>query len=110
MSECIFCKIANHQISTDLVFENDKVIAFNDLSPQAPVHILVIPKKHIHSLSDIDDFSIMNDLFEAVSEIVKKANITDYRTVINTGAEAGQSVFHLHLHILSGRAMLWPPG
>lgn len=110
MTDCIFCKIANHEILTEPVFENDKVIAFNDLSPQAPVHILVIPKKHVASVAEVKDLEMMKDLFDAVQKIVKEKNITDFRTVINTGAEAGQSVFHLHIHILAGRPLLWPPG
>ena len=106
MTDCIFCKIANHEIPTEPVFENDKVIAFNDLNPQAPVHILVIPKKHIASLCEIEDLSIMQDLTDAVQSITKEKKITSYRTVINTGSEAGQTVFHLHLHILAGRPLL----
>lgn len=110
MEDCIFCKIANHEIPTSPVFENDKVIAFNDLNPQAPVHILVIPKKHTASLKDVDDKDMFVCLFDAVQKIVKQENITDFRTVINTGSEAGQTVFHLHIHILAGRPLLWPPG
>lgn len=110
MSDCIFCKIANKEISTNPVYENDKVIAFNDLNPQAPVHILVIPKTHYASLKEVNDFSIMSELFKAVSEIIKKMNISDFRTVINTGEKAGQSVFHIHVHILAGRPLNWPPG
>lgn len=110
MTDCIFCKIANHEIPTNPVFENDKVIAFNDLNPQAPVHILVIPKEHVASVKDVKDLSVIQDLFDAVQKIVKQKNITDFRTVINTGSEAGQTVFHLHIHILAGRPLLWPPG
>ena len=110
MTDCIFCKIANHDIPTNPVFENDKVIAFNDLNPQAPIHILVIPKEHIESVKDIKDLRIINDLFDTIQQIIKQENITDFRTVINTGSEAGQTVFHLHIHILAGRPLLWPPG
>ena len=110
MTDCIFCKIANHEIPTTPVYEDENVIAFNDLNPQAPVHILVIPKKHTASLVDVKDADMMNYLFEAVRKIVKQENITDFRTVINTGSEAGQTVFHLHLHLLAGRPLLWPPG
>lgn len=101
--DCIFCKIANKEISTDAVFENDRVIAFNDLNPQAPVHVLVIPKKHYASLNEIDDFSVGADILEGISQVVKKLGIKEYRTVINTGKSAGQSVFHVHAHILSGK-------
>lgn len=110
MNDCIFCKIANKEIPTNPVYENDKVIAFNDLNPQAPVHILVIPKKHYSSLKEIDDFNVMSELFKAVVEITKEQNISDFRTVINTGEKAGQSVFHIHVHILAGRPLNWPPG
>ena len=110
MNECIFCKIANKEIPVNPVYENDEVIAFNDLNPQAPVHILVIPKKHYPSLKEVDDFSVMAKLFEAVSEITKAHNISDFRTVINTGEKAGQSVFHIHVHILAGRPLNWAPG
>ena len=110
MTDCIFCKIANKEIPTVPVYEDEKVIAFNDLNPQAPVHILVIPKAHYASLKEIEDFDVMSDLFRAVAEITKKQNISDFRTVINTGAEAGQSVFHIHVHILAGRPLNWPPG
>ncbi len=101
--DCIFCKIANKEIPTDAVFENDRVIAFNDLNPQAPVHVLVIPKKHYASLNEIDDFSVGADILEGISQVVKKLGIKEYRTVINTGKSAGQSVFHVHAHILSGK-------
>ncbi|MCR5262176.1 MAG: histidine triad nucleotide-binding protein [Candidatus Gastranaerophilales bacterium] len=110
MTDCIFCKIANHEIPTTPVFENDKVIAFNDLNPQAPTHILVIPKQHVASVSDVKDLSVMQDLFDAIQQITTKNNIKDFRTVINTGSGAGQTVFHLHIHILAGRPLLWPPG
>lgn len=101
--DCIFCKIANKEIPTDAVFENDRVIAFNDLNPQALVHVLVIPKKHYASLNEIDDFSVGADILEGISQVVKKLGIKEYRTVINTGKSAGQSVFHVHAHILSGK-------
>jgi len=107
---CIFCKIANGEVKSDLVYENEYVVAFNDLEPQAPFHILVIPKMHVENLSELNDEKIMSELFKAVQEVTKKLNIKEYRTVINTGKEAGQSVFHLHLHILAGRQMGWPPG
>lgn len=110
MTDCIFCKIANHEIPTTPVYEDENVIAFNDLNPQAPVHILVIPKKHTASLTEVSDEDMMNYLFKAVRKIVKQENILSFRTVINTGSDAGQTVFHLHIHILAGRPLLWPPG
>lgn len=107
---CIFCKIANKEIPVTFVFENEKIVAFNDADPQAPVHILVIPKEHYNSLNEINDEVLLSELLLVVKEITKKLDIKEYRTVINTGKEAGQSVFHLHVHILAKRTMLWPPG
>ena len=110
MEDCIFCKIANKEIPSALVYEDEYTVAFNDLSPQAPTHILVIPKKHFESLNELDEEKIMSALFVAVKNVVKKLNIKEYRTVINTGESAGQTVFHIHLHILAGRPLKWPPG
>lgn len=110
MDNCIFCKIALKEIPTSLVYEDDGVVAFNDLNPQAPTHILVIPKKHYASLNDVDDTALLGNLLNTVKKIAKKLGIKEYRTVINTGKEAGQEVFHLHIHLLSGRVMNWPPG
>jgi len=110
MDNCIFCKIANKEIQTSPVYEDDYTIAFNDLNPQAPVHVLVIPKKHFASLNELDDEKVMSALLNAVRKTVEKLGIKEYRTVINTGEGAGQTVFHLHMHILAGRPLLWPPG
>lgn len=110
MDNCIFCKIANKEIPTTPVYEDDDTIAFNDLNPQAPVHVLVIPKKHYASLNELDDSRVMSALLNAVRKTVEKLGIKEYRTVINTGESAGQTVFHLHIHILAGRPLLWPPG
>lgn len=110
MADCLFCKIINGEIPSKKVYEDEKTYAFYDISPQAPVHILVIPKKHVSSLNELEDFFVMSDIYKAVSNIVQELGLKDYRTVINTGAEAGQTVFHLHLHILAGRPLLWPPG
>lgn len=107
---CIFCKIAKGEIPTTPVYETDDVIAFNDLNPQAPVHILVIPKAHYSSLIEIDDIELLEKVTNAVREITKKLGITSYRTVINTGAQAGQTVMHLHFHIMAGREFTWPAG
>lgn len=107
---CIFCKIAKGEIPTTPVYETDDVIAFNDLNPQAPVHILVIPKEHYSSLIEIDDIELLGKVTNAVREITKKLGITSYRTVINTGAQAGQTVMHLHFHIMAGREFTWPAG
>ena len=110
MDNCIFCKIANKEIPTTPVYEDDDTIAFNDLNPQAPVHVLVIPKKHYASLNELDDSRVMSALLNAVRKTVEKLGIKEYRTVINTGESAGQTVVHLHIHILAGRPLLWPPG
>ena len=112
--DCIFCKIANGEIKSDKVFEDKDVFAFRDINPQAPVHILLIPKKHISSLNDIDEAS--NDLVGAliikVKTLAKKLNIADdgYRLVINTNHMGGQAVYHLHVHLIGGRQLSWPPG
>lgn len=110
MDSCIFCKIAKKEIPTEPVYEDEYTIAFNDLNPQAPVHVLVIPKEHYASLNELDNKEVMSALFSAVKNVVKKLGISEYRTVINTGESAGQTVFHLHIHILAGRPLKWPPG
>ncbi len=110
MGDCIFCKIANKEIPSEFVYENEHIVAFNDINPAAPVHILVIPKKHVESLRELEDKNLMAELLDGVRLVTKKLNIKDYRTVINTGKEAGQEVFHIHLHIISGRPLKWPPG
>ena len=109
-SDCIFCKIVNKEIPSNFIFENDKVIAFNDLNPQAPVHFLVIPKKHYSSLNDIDSKEAFADIFSAIPEITKKLEIKEYRTVVNTGESAGQTVFHIHVHVMADRKFDWPAG
>ncbi len=111
MSEnCIFCKIANGEIPSQFVYESDNVVVFNDINPQAPVHMLVVPKVHVESLNELEDKNLMAELFKAVKKSTKKLNIKDYRTVINTGKEAGQEVFHLHIHVMAGRKFSWPAG
>lgn len=110
MDSCIFCKIVNKEIPAEFLYEDEYTVAFSDLNPQAPVHVLVIPKKHFASLNELDDEKVMSALFKAVRNVTKKLNITEYRTVINTGESAGQSVFHIHIHILAGRPLKWPPG
>jgi histidine triad (HIT) family protein len=111
---CLFCAIAAGSIPAETVFENERVIAFRDIKPQAPVHILVIPRLHcpaIHLL-DPDALSIMTDLYAAVSTVVKKEKLDQagYRLVINAGENGGQEVPHIHIHILGGRSLSWPPG
>ncbi len=111
MSEnCIFCKIANGQIPSEFVYESDNVVVFNDINPQAPMHLLVVPKVHIETLNELNDKALMAELLVAVKEATKKLGISDYRTVINTGKGAGQEVFHLHIHVMAGREFSWPAG
>ncbi|OQX61189.1 MAG: histidine triad nucleotide-binding protein [Desulfococcus sp. 4484_241] len=112
MSDCLFCKIAAGDIPSSKVYEDDSYVAFNDIAPQAPTHILVIPRRHIAGISDMadDDSALVGGLFSVAKKVCAQKGITDYRLVINNGAGAGQSVFHLHLHILAGREMGWPPG
>lgn len=112
MESCIFCKIIDKKIPAKTVFENDDVLAFEDISPQAPVHILIIPKIHISSPAEINNNNsiIAGNLAAAASAIAEERSIKDFRLVMNSGEEAGQSVFHLHMHLFAGRKMNWPPG
>ncbi len=110
---CIFCEIAKGNIPSNKVYEDDKVLAFYDLDPQAPVHVLIIPKEHITSADDINEqnSSIVAHVFEAAAKITKQLGLTNgYRIVNNCGEDGGQSVKHLHFHLLGGRSMEWPPG
>ena len=108
----IFLKIINKEIPADIIYEDDISIAFNDISPQAPTHILVIPKKEIQKISEADenDKELLGHLLLVAKKITDENNIKDFRLVVNNGAEAGQTVFHLHIHILAGRTFGWPPG
>ncbi len=112
MSDCLFCKFVNKEFETKIVYENDFVLAFNDIDPQAPIHILIIPKKHISSLNEQTnkDKLLMGELMLAVKTIAQQLNLESYRTVINTGKDAGQSVFHIHVHLMAGRPFSWPAG
>lgn len=112
MDSCLFCKIVGKKIPAVLVYEDECVVAFNDIAPQAPVHILIIPKKHISGVDAISELeeAIAGKLLVAASKIAQKIGLKDYRIVINNGVKAGQTVFHIHLHLLSGRDMKWPPG
>lgn len=101
MENCIFCKILNKQIPSKFVYEDDFCFAINDINPKANKHILVIPKEHIENLNDIKDFEIIKKMFEAISKINASLGIKSFKTLINTGAEAGQEVMHLHIHILA---------
>lgn len=109
---CIFCRIAHGEIPAQMVANNKEIVAFRDLNPQAPVHILIVPKKHVGSLDDAADSDLLGRMMSLAAAIARQEKIakTGYRTVINTGKDGGQSVDHLHLHLLGGRAMTWPPG
>ena len=109
---CIFCRIARGEIPTKMVANSKEIAAFKDLNPQAPVHILVIPKKHVASLDDANDSNLLGQMMALAAAIARQEGIakSGYRTVINTGANGGQSVAHLHIHLLGGRPMTWPPG
>ena len=113
-SDCLFCKIVAGEIPAELVYESDTAVAFRDINPQAPTHVLVIPRKHISTINDItsDDETIVGSLYTAAREMAAAEGIADdgYRAVMNCNEGAGQSVFHIHLHVLGGRAMSWPPG
>lgn len=114
MDNCLFCKIANGEIPTDKVYEDDKVLAFNDIDPQAPVHFLVIPKEHIKSAAEITEKNsgIAAHIFEVIAKIASEKGISEkgFRVVTNCGEDGGQTVGHLHFHVLAGRNIGWPPG
>lgn len=112
MSDCLFCKIAKKEIPGSAVYEDDKVFAFNDIAPQAPTHILVIPKIHVATLADVKDYTVLADIFRVVNKLAAERGLdkSGYRTVINTGRAAGMAVHHLHIHLLGGRDFAWPPG
>jgi histidine triad (HIT) family protein len=111
---CLFCKIVKREIPASIVYEDDRVLAFNDINPQAPTHVLVVPKKHISTLNDLaaGDDQIVGEVVRRAAAIAADRGIAagGFRTVFNTNKEAGQTVFHIHLHLLGGRPMQWPPG
>src|SRR5438105_1857261 len=112
MSDCLFCKIVAREIPAQIVHEDALSVAFKDINPQAPTHVLVVPKKHIASLSDSNesDAELLGRLQLTLKKIASESKLSSFRVVANNGAGAGQSVAHLHYHLLSGRAMKWPPG
>ena len=114
MTDCLFCKMVAGDIKPNTVYEDDNVLAFRDVNPQAPTHILVIPKTHIATINDLkpENESLVGKLFLAAKKIASDEGLADrgYRTLINCNEEAGQTVFHIHLHLLGGRPMGWPPG
>ena len=114
MSECLFCKIRDGKIPGDIVYENDHVLAFNDINPVAPTHILIIPKEHISTLNDLEEnhTQTMGELILAAKKIAESKGFSEagYRTVFNCNENGQQTVFHIHLHLIGGRQMSWPPG
>ena len=114
MPDCLFCKVINREIPAAIVYEDERVLAFNDINPQAPTHVLIVPKAHIGTLNDLSakDDQIVGELVRRAAAIAKDRGISEggFRTVFNTNRHAGQTVFHIHLHLLGGRSMQWPPG
>lgn len=114
MDDCLFCKINEGEIPSEKVFENDEVFAIQDLNPVAPVHLLIIPKKHFSTILDIEehDGQVIGSIFHVANQLARERGLdkSGFRLVLNCGAEAGQSVFHIHYHLLGGRRLKWPPG
>jgi histidine triad (HIT) family protein len=113
MSDCLFCKIVAKELDADVVHESSEVLAFRDINPAAPTHILVIPKRHVPSANELgpDDREMLVDIFETITSVAKSLEVTGgHRIVTNVGPDAGQSVDHLHFHLLGGRSLSWPPG
>ena len=114
MSDCLFCQIVNRELNASIVYEDDHVVAFNDINPQAPTHVLVVPRRHIASLNELtpEDDQIVGELARRAAAIAKSRGIATggYRVVFNTNRDAGQTVFHIHLHLIGGRPLHWPPG
>lgn len=108
--DCIFCKIVEKNIPADIVAEGDDFTAIRDINPQAPTHILVMPKSHVPDISQLSDGVALGELFQSAARIAREVKLDSFRLVVNTGAGAGQTVHHLHIHLLGGRAMHWPPG
>jgi histidine triad (HIT) family protein len=113
MTDCLFCRILRHEIPAKKIYEDEHTYAFEDINPQAPTHVLIIPKRHIQGLKEAtpEDAELIGRCHLAAAEIARQRGIEDgYRTVLNVGPRAGQSVFHLHVHLLGGRSLHWPPG
>ena len=112
MQNCLFCKMVRKEMTCKIEYEDSDLLAIHDIAPQAPVHLLVVPKKHVAQISDLEesDRGLVSKLIYGAKEIARDKGWENYRLVLNNGSEAGQSVFHIHLHLLSGRRMQWPPG
>ncbi len=112
MADCLFCKMVTGEVKPDTVYEDDKVLAFRDINPQAPVHFLIIPKAHVATLNELDDPELAGYLMLTAAKLAHQEGLADngYRTVVNCNDHGGQAVYHLHMHVLGGRQMHWPPG
>ena len=114
MSECLFCRIVAGKLPTTIVYEDDRLVAFEDISPRAPTHILIVPRRHVATLNDLapEDHGLVGEMVWRAAALAKARGIAEagYRTVFNCNREAGQTVFHIHLHLLGGRTLAWPPG
>lgn len=112
MSDCIFCQIAQGKFVTEFVHQDEQFVAFNDIHPQAPTHILIIPRAHFPTLNEVEDEQLLGRLLKTAKDLAKKMGVADsgYRTIINSNHDGGQTVYHLHLHLLAGRHLHWPPG
>jgi len=114
MNDCLFCALVEGKIKANIVYQDERIVAFTDIKPQAPVHILLIPRKHIAGVLDIEpaDHALVGQIFQVASHLAREQGIAEsgFRVVVNSGANAGQSVFHLHYHLIGGRLMSWPPG
>ena len=112
MTDCLFCRMVSGEIKADTVYQDDRILAFRDINPQAPTHILVIPKQHIATVDDLDDPALAGELLVCAKNIASSEGLSPegYRIVINCNANGGQEVYHLHLHVVGGRRMHWPPG
>jgi histidine triad (HIT) family protein len=114
MTDCLFCKILDGKIASDIVHKDDKVVAFRDINPQAPLHALVVPREHIATINDLrsDHDALVGHMLRVAAQLAREAGFADsgYRTVLNCNSHAGQTVFHIHLHVLGGRHLGWPPG
>ena len=112
MTACLFCKMVSGEIKPDVVYEDDSLLAFRDINPQAPVHVLIIPKQHIANLNSLEDVALGGEILQAAAKLAGQLGFAEsgYRAVFNTNNHGGQTVHHLHLHLLAGRQMSWPPG
>ncbi|HKW79313.1 MAG TPA: histidine triad nucleotide-binding protein [Candidatus Limnocylindria bacterium] len=110
MQDCLFCRIVAKSVPSTVVYEDDEIIAINDVFPRAPFHVMVMPKRHVARLSDLEDPVLAGGLIGVVRRVAKGAGHKDYRVVVNNGPGAGQSVEHLHIHVMAGRSFEWPPG